>query len=127
MPFDGPAAGIGGAMLSRLDLTDPENAKDAVFEIKRCVTDADYARWARRWARPVEDLLTTMEDRTDWISPEDATHEREDAYARGRTEALAEVSEQTGLALKAVRTAAERLAGMDDELRAAETALEKLK
>lgn len=37
------------AMLSRMDLSDVEVAKDADFEFRRCGCDADLAAWARKW------------------------------------------------------------------------------
>lgn len=49
MAFDGPAAGIGGALLNRFNLSDDEVVKDFAFELRRCLTNEDYAVWAKRW------------------------------------------------------------------------------
>lgn len=45
-PLCGPANGIGSSLLTRMDLEDEENVKDAVFQLRRCVTDAELAAWA---------------------------------------------------------------------------------
>ena len=54
MPFDGPAAGIGAPLLSRLDLSRDDNLRDAEHELNRCNSDRDFATWARKWGGGVD-------------------------------------------------------------------------
>ena len=58
------------ASRSREDLSDAQNLKDAEFELDRCLSDFDFARWARRWGRPALNRCATL---TEAKSAEDVT------------------------------------------------------
>lgn len=57
----GPAAGIGGARLARMDLSDNEVVKDAEHALSHCQSDFDFARWARNWGQLAMDRLRALE------------------------------------------------------------------
>lgn len=38
-----------GSLRTNREVGNRENVKDAKFELDRCVTDFDYAKWARKW------------------------------------------------------------------------------
>lgn len=40
---------VSAALRTATDVGRFETAKDAKFEFDRCATDADFARWARKW------------------------------------------------------------------------------
>ena len=46
---------VGAERLTRFDLSDEENVRQAEFELRRCATDFDYARWARLWGEAALD------------------------------------------------------------------------
>lgn len=48
----GPAAGIGASLISRLDVSEDEPLKDAVHQLRRCVSADDYMAWATTWGEP---------------------------------------------------------------------------
>lgn len=53
MPADCAGAPIGASLLSRLDLSNDEVAKDCEHELRRCGDDAHFAKWARKWGEPI--------------------------------------------------------------------------
>lgn len=40
-------------MLTRHDLSDPLNAREAQHRLRRCTTESDYAAWAAEWGEPL--------------------------------------------------------------------------
>lgn len=99
--MSGPAfalvAPVGGALLSRLDLSQEDIVRDAEAQLHRASSDADLARWARVWGDPVISRLHETADHED-LSEEAG----KDAAARAEVEELE----------KAIKAAA-------DEIRAA--------
>jgi len=60
MAFDG------STLLSRLDMSDVENVKDADHQLRRCVSDADFAAWARKWGGASMQALRDAPP-SDWV------------------------------------------------------------
>lgn len=54
-------------MLSRLDCSSEENVKDALHQLRRCRTEADYANWAATWG---ENLCWAAEERAEMDADE---------------------------------------------------------
>jgi hypothetical protein len=66
--------------LTRLDLSDGENVKDAAHQLRRCATPADYQRWAQTWGHQLcqaAEIAATY-DSDDFISREEFTDIEED-------------------------------------------------
>jgi hypothetical protein len=73
--------------LSRLDLSDAENVKNAAHQLRRCVTPGDFELWAKQWG---EGLCQAAETHAahggdDFVPAADVKEiedERDDAAAR---------------------------------------------
>jgi hypothetical protein len=109
---------IGTSLLSRFDLTDDEDVRQAEFELRRCATDFDFARWARNWGDAALVLISEVGDRSDWISPAHAAEKAGEAGAEGLVEgkenaleALGDIEATLRAAVKQADNLAEILAG----------------
>lgn len=93
----GPAAAIGAAEnLTRFDLSDEENVKQALFELRRCATDFDYARWARLWGEAAMTRLIDAEafDSDLYVSKDDHDETSADLeFAEKTLDALREAAD----------------------------------
>jgi DNA polymerase-3 subunit beta len=75
MAFESPHADLFGpsTLLSRLDCSNSENAREAAHRLRRCSTEADFAAWAREWGANLVEFACDgdFSDREDWVSADD--------------------------------------------------------
>lgn len=91
------------------DLTDPENLKQARFELDRCDTEAMFSTWAQRWGRAA---LTALENLPDPEEIIDLMHDVEfaEADAKAATDNYEMAHEKLIDANKAIRAARNAIA-----------------
>lgn len=101
--------------LTRLDVSDLENVKDARHQLRRCQTERQFADWAATWG---ENLCNRAEDangREDWIDPAEAARSEEeavrDAWNDGAADARAEMRAPMRKAVKALREIVKQVGG----------------
>jgi hypothetical protein len=68
-------------LLTRLDLSDEENIKDAAHQLARCRDDFQFAAWARRWGEP---LVQRAQDAGPGEALDEATEAANEAEAKFR-------------------------------------------
>lgn len=65
MPVSAARHGISPESLTRFDMSDEENVKQADFEFRRAGNDFELARWARTWGGASMSKLLAGPDRAD--------------------------------------------------------------
>jgi hypothetical protein len=113
-------------MLNRLNLTDSEVVKDFAFELRRCVTNEDYAAWAKKWGELTATRLLDG-DLTDHEGCASAEELEEAESAASNAEANVEDLQATiRKAVDRLETIAEPLSGdLQDNIYAVATQLEE--
>lgn len=86
--------------LSRLDLSDSENVKDAAHQLRRCLTPGDFECWARTWG---DQLIRACGEASPGFVSEEEYEEANDAAqdAEKRAGALQDAIEAAVRALDA--------------------------
>ncbi len=101
--------------LSRLDVSDVENVKDARHQLRRCRTEREYADWAATWGENLCNHAEDNIDREDFIDPAEARLSEEAAVTGAWDEALAEgraeMREPMRNAVNALRNLADTASG----------------
>lgn len=117
MPFDGPAAGIGGHHLTRFDLSIDENVRQAEFELRRCSTDFDFSRWARQWGEGAISRLRAIDaiPSEDHDAMRDAKVAIEDAADEAVEEIRALLKDSKGPKTEAITAVVEKFAAVLEE------------
>ncbi len=130
MAYDQDAADLFGgdsALLTQRDMSDVENLKDAEFELSRAGDDFQLARWARRWGQALISSAHVAEDRSDWTSPEDLAEKLSEAEDAGRSAAVSEFDELTGILRRSLSEATKAHDALEAALCRASKAAEDLK
>lgn len=95
--------------LSRTDCSDSENVRDAVHQLRRCASDADYRAWGQTWG---ESLCRTAEEHSgssEMVSADDM--EEVEAEATAAKDSLSELRLAVDRAVAAMDDAMEGATG----------------
>lgn len=92
------------SMLSRLDCSSEENVKDALHQLRRCRTEADYANWAAAWG---ENLCRRAEEMAGMNEGDDAALAEAEGEAERAEKNLAELRDVVEGAVRELDAAGE--------------------